>query len=302
MDSTRTAAAIGSPIRADPPQANGASIFDEATRDRFGQLYPEQPHVLAHALGSHALLELDSLAALAERLTEASIEYNRGDLPIGVDGKPGATGLSIEDTIRRIASANSWAVLKNIEQDPAYETLLLGLLGELRAEIEARTGAMLRPQGFVFISSPDAVTPYHFDPEHNILLQVKGSKVMTQFPAGDARFAPDEVHETYHSGGARELRWQDDFAAAGQEFPIGPGEALFVPVMAPHFVRNGPESSISLSITWRSDWSFAEADARGLNRVLRGLGLRPAAPGRWPRTNRVKAYAYRALRKLGAVD
>ncbi|MBU0670241.1 MAG: cupin-like domain-containing protein, partial [Alphaproteobacteria bacterium] len=260
------------------------------------------PHVLSHALGLHPLLELDSLASLAGRLPQSSIEYNRGDLPIGIDGKPGGTGLSIEDTIRSIASANSWAVLKNIEQDPAYEALLLGLLGELRGQIEARTGAMLRPQGFVFISSPNAVTPYHFDPEHNILLQVKGSKVMTQFPAGDARFAPDEVHETYHSGGARELRWQEDFAEGGRAFPLAPGEALFVPVMAPHFVRNGPESSISLSITWRSDWSFAEADARGLNRVLRGFGLRPAAPGRWPRTNRAKATAYRVLRKLGAVD
>ena len=302
MDSTATAMPADQTKIPRHTGPGNAAIFDAATRQRFGQLYPEQPHVLAHALGSHPLLELGSLAALAGRLPESSIEYNRGDLPIGVDGKPGATGLSIEDTIRRIASANSWAVLKNIEQDPAYEVLLLGLLGELRGEIEARTGAMLRPQGFVFISSPDAVTPYHFDPEHNILLQVKGSKVMTQFPAGDARFAPDEVHETYHSGGARELRWQDDFAAAGREFAIGPGEGLFVPVMAPHFVRNGPESSISLSITWRSDWSFAEADARGLNRVLRAAGLSPAAPGRWPRTNRTKANAYRALRKLGAVD
>jgi hypothetical protein len=302
MDSTATAMPADQTKIPRHTGPGNAAIFDAATRDRFGQLYPEQPHILAHALGSHPLLELDSLAALAGRLPESSIEYNRGDLPIGVDGKPDATGLSIEDTIRRIASANSWAVLKNIEQDPAYEALLLGLLGELRAEIEARTGAMLRPQGFVFISSPDAVTPYHFDPEHNILLQVKGSKVMTQFPAGDARFAPDETHETYHSGGARELRWQDDFAAAGKEFAIGPGEAVFVPVMAPHFVRNGAESSISLSITWRSDWSFAEADARGLNRMLRAAGLSPAAPGRWPRTNRTKANAYRALRKLGAVD
>ncbi|WP_454598852.1 transcriptional regulator [Qipengyuania sp. SM2507] len=299
MDSIATATtAAPAPAVAD----DTAPIFDAATRERFGELYPEQPHVLSHALGVHPLLELDSLARLAGRLPETAIEYNRGDLPIGVDGKPAATGLSIEDTIRSIASANSWAVLKNIEQDPAYEALLLGLLGELRSQIEARTGAMLRPQGFVFISSPNAVTPYHFDPEHNILLQVKGSKVMTQFPAGDARFAPDEVHETYHSGGARELRWQEDLAEGGRAFAIGPGEAVFVPVMAPHFVRNGPDSSISLSITWRSDWSFAEADARGLNRVLRGLGLRPAAPGRWPRTNRSKANAYRVLRKLGAVD
>ena len=70
----------------------------------------------------------------------------------------------------------------------------------------------------------------------------------------------------------------------------------------PHFVRNGPESSISLSITWRSDWSFAEADARGWNRRLRRVGISPAAPRRWPATNRAKALAFRALRRLGFSD
>ena len=82
-------------------------------------------------------------------------------------------------------------------------------------------------------------------------------------------------------------------------FRIGPGEAVFVPVMAPHFVRNGPESSISLSITWRSTWSYAESDARGLNHLLRQRGFAPAAPGRWPSSNAPKAFAFRALRKLG---
>jgi hypothetical protein len=130
------------------------------------------------------------------------------------------------------------------------------------------------------------------------LLQIEGSKVMTQFPAGDPRFAPDTVHESYHSGGARELTWRDEFADHGTELAITAGQALFVPVMAPHFVRNGPISSISLSITWRSDWSFEEADARGLNRLLRKAGVSPNAPQRWPASNKAKAYAYRALRKL----
>lgn len=286
----------------DSPADQGEwAIFDRTTRARFAELYPERPHKLRHGLASHPLLELDSLARLAARLPESAIEYNRGDLPIGIDGKPGGTGLSIEETILTIAKANSWAVLKNIEQDGPYEALLLSLLGELRGEIEAKTGAMLRPQGFIFISSPNAVTPYHFDPEHNILLQVKGSKVMTQFPAGDARFAPDEVHETYHAGGARELTWDDSLMEGARDFPLGPGEAVFVPVMAPHFVRCGPDSSISLSITWRSDWSFAEAEARGFNRVLRGYGLSPSAPGRWPQRNRAKSLAYKVLRKTGAV-
>lgn len=278
-----------------------SEIFGIAARLQFAAAYPEVPHLLRHELADHPLLALDALAALAGDLPGSSIEYNRGDLPIGVDGKPGGTGLSIEDTIRHIATSNSWAVLKNIEQVPAYEALLLSLLAELRSEIEAKTGAMLRPQGFVFISSPNAVTPYHFDPEHNILLQLTGSKAMTQFPAGDSNFAPDQVHESYHAGGARELTWHDDLAAGGQDFALSPGDAVYVPVMAPHFVRNGPFTSISLSITWRSDWSFAEAEARGFNRVLRKYGIAPSAPERWPASNYGKSLAFRVLRKLSAV-
>lgn len=276
-----------------------APVFDAAARSRFAAHYPEGPHILRHNLTAHPLLEIEALAQLAERLPITSVEYNRGDLPIGVDGKPGSNGLTIAETIRRVAEAESWAVLKNIEQAPAYEDLLLGLLEEIRPEIEAATGAMLTPQGFIFVSSPNSVTPYHFDPEHNILLQIRGSKVMMQFPAGDTRFVPDAAHEIYHSGGPRELRWDDSFMPHGTEYPLAPGDALFVPVMAPHFVKNGPAPSVSLSITWRSEWSYRESDARVLNGILRARGFAPSAPGRWPQQNFARAYAFRAMRKLG---
>ena len=77
---------------------------------------------------------------------------------------------------------------------------------------------------------------------------------------------------------------------------------MTVPVMAPHFVRNGPASSISLSITWRSDWSFAEADARCWNGLLRKAGLNPREPSRWPHHNRAKALAFRAWRRLSGAS
>ena len=276
------------------------AVFPDSARAAFAADYPEAPHKLTHALGAHPLMELDALARLAEALPAASIEYNAADQPIGIDGKPAPTGIPIGETIRHIETTRSWAVLKNIEQDPAYAALLAGLLAEIQPAIEARTGRMLKTQGFVFVTSAGGVTPYHFDPEHNILMQVRGSKVMTQFPAGDKAYAPDEVHETYHTGGGRELKWDEDLLPGGREFSLEAGEALFVPVMAPHFVRNGPEPSVSLSITWRSEWSFAEADARAFNGLLRKLGLTPAPPGRWPARNRAKALGWRIARKLGA--
>ncbi|MFC0203011.1 transcriptional regulator [Novosphingobium soli] len=275
-------------------------VFPAHARETFAAAYPEVPHVLEHALGAHPLMELGALARLAEALPPGSIEYNASDQPIGVSGKPAPTGLPIGETLRRIETSRSWAVLKNIEQHPAYAALLEALLDELRLAIEARTGRMLKTQGFVFVTSAGGVTPYHFDPEHNILLQVRGSKVMTQFPAGDPAFAPDAIHEAYHTGGGRELTWRPELVSGGQEFALRQGEAVFVPVMAPHFVRNGPEPSVSLSITWRSEWSFAEADARAFNALLRRIGIAPAAPGRWPARNRGKALAWRIARRLGA--
>ena len=156
-------------------RAGTTGVFTADAKARFALCYPETAHVLTHRLLQHPLMELESLAQLGEQLPEKSLEYNRGDLPIGIrpEDVP-KTGLTIGETIRKIDSANSWCVLKNIEQIPTYRDLLLTLLGELEDVTGVTTGAMLRPEGFIFVSSPRSMTPYHFDPEHNILLQLRG--------------------------------------------------------------------------------------------------------------------------------
>lgn len=276
--------------------------FDESALAQFSKLYPEQSGRLHHQMGDHPLLKLDRLAEFAAGIDPAHVEYNSGKLPVGVDpdAVPG-NGLSIEETIRSIEENGSWMVLKWIENDPAYKALLHDALAPLEQIVKPRTGDMLTLQGFIFVSSPDAVTPYHMDPEHNILLQIRGQKTMTVFPQVDEQLLSDIDHERYHQGGHRNLIWQDDFAAKGRAVDLSPGEAIYVPVKAPHWVKVGPELSISLSITWRSNWSYREADARGFNHVLRGFGLKPRAPGRFPDQNYAKATAYRAIRRAKSI-
>ena len=276
--------------------------FDAQARAAIAAAYPARPACFTHGFADHPLLTLGALAALAESLPADQLEYNRSDIAIGTlpDDAP-ANGMGIGDTIRAIADNRSWAVLKNIETVPAYDALLRELLGELRDTVLPRTGEMLTLQGFIFVSSPQSVTPFHFDPEHNILLQLMGSKTMLAVPAGVTRFAAQQEHERYHSGGHRGLPWKDDFA--GHEFvaELSPGKAVLMPVMAPHYVRVGPDPSISLSITWRSEWSYREGEAHMANRWLRARGLNPAMPPRWPAHARVKTTLWRAARKLGLV-
>jgi hypothetical protein len=276
------------------------SIFSEGDLDRLRVYYPEAPGKLAHRLAGHKLLTLEALVELGKRLPRASVEYNAGDLPYGVDpDEVSHTGLSVEDTIRGIEECGSWMVLKNVDQDPAYKALLEEALGELAGVIEPVSGEMLCKVGFIFVSSPGAVTPFHLDPEHNVLLQIRGSKTIMIVP-GDETVVPAEKHEAYHVGGHRNVPWQDDYEARGHKFELAPGDAVHVPLMWPHWVKNGPEPSISFSITWKSDWVYEEADARGMNHLLRKWGVEPASPAPFPRRNPAKAYAYRAIRTATA--
>ncbi|NJS15186.1 MAG: transcriptional regulator [Sphingopyxis sp.] len=277
------------------------AVFGDGARRDFAALYPETPGPLRHHLAEHDLLSIDALAALGEALPADQVEYNQSLLPVGIapDDIP-TNGLGIGETIRTIAANQSWAALKNIEAMPEYRALLMDLLGELAATVESRTGPMLTPQGFIFISSPRSITPFHFDPEHNLLLNIRGDKVMHVWPGGDERFAPAREHERYHSGGHRNLRWDQAFAGHELAVPLGPGDAVHMPVMAPHYVEVGDAPALSLSITWRSEWSYREAEAHAANRWLRRFGIDAPMPPRWPRHARGRSTLWRVLRRLGA--
>ncbi|WP_299323892.1 transcriptional regulator [Parasphingopyxis sp.] len=274
------------------------AIFTDNARATLRAAYPETPALLDHRLSEHPLLTNAALADLARAMRPEDVEYNRGDLPVGINpADVPANGLGILETLENIETNGSWMVLKFIEQVPAYRDLLHETLAEIEPIVRDITGEMIDLQGFIFLSSPGAVTPYHMDPEHNILLQVRGSKTMTVFPADDEELAPSQAHEAFHEGGHRNLEWRDNFAARGMAHALPAGKAIYVPVKAPHWVKNGPAASLSLSITWRSEWVYREKYARSLNATLRRLGLNPAPPKRFPHQNHMKSLAWRAMAK-----
>lgn len=277
-----------------------AAVFSEDARTAFAAAYPDRATKLGHGLAGHALLTLEALAGLAERMPADRVEYNLGKLPLGVrpEDTP-SNGLTLGETIRTIESNGSWAVLKNVERDADYGALLDRALAELAPVVERETGPMLHREAFIFLSSPGSVTPFHMDPEHNILLQIRGEKTMTVFPAGDEELVPAVQSEAFHAGGHRNLDWRDAFRDRGMAVTLLPGDAIHVPVKAPHFVENGPAVSVSLSVTWRSDRSVAEGELHSLNGLLRRRRLPVGRIGARPEAQGMRRIAYRIMRKLG---
>ena len=273
-------------------------VFDDAARQRLGEDYPLQPIPLSHGLGDHPLFTTEALAALARRMEAKDILSNRADLPVEVRPE-GVHEISdnAEAVIATIRDQCSWMVFRHVQNDPEYGALLESMVAELTPVVAPRTGSMLAMKGFIFISSPGAVTPFHFDPEYNILIQLSGEKVMNVFPAYDESLVSEEAHERVHTHGHVNVPWRDEMEQQGRAFALRPGDALFVPFKAPHWVKNGPEVSISLSITWQSEWSYAEADARMMNVTLRRWGRNPRPLKPYPSRNLAKSLAYRAIRR-----
>lgn len=253
---------------------------------------PERPPFPArHDLTDHPLLTLDRLARLAESLPDRYVEHNLGDLPAMLpSGQARRAALRPGEIVRTLADNGCWMVLKHIETDPEYASLLTSCVDEVEVQVAGGQGRPLRCEGFVFLSAPGSVTPAHIDPEHNVLLQLRGTKSMSV-----GRFNDEQVKarqcEQLHSGGHRNLR---EPAVDLVEVPLGPGDGLYVPVHAPHLVQNGPAPSVSLSVTWGTRHTLRQGRAHGLNARLRARGLTVHPIGD-DRRDTVKAAAQRAM-------
>jgi hypothetical protein len=261
----------------------------------FAANFAVRSYGIRHTLTEHPLLTVEAVAELADRLPESAVEHNLGNLAV-VQGASEAPRVnqSAGEVARGIETNGCWMVLKNIEADPAYKHLLDECLDEVAGFVAGHEGGMERREGFIFLSAPGSVTPAHFDPEHNFLLQIRGRKSMNVGSFPDSRTEQLEV-ERYHAGGIRNIDWKPVNAI---EYAMGPGDGVYVPVHQPHWVTVPDNVSVSLSITF---FTRASEDARVLHRIngrMRKLGLSPSPIGRRPVIDRAKVVPGRAVQTL----
>jgi hypothetical protein len=93
----------------------------------------------------------------------------------------------------------------------------------------------------------------------------------------------------------RNIEWEPH---RPQTFALGPGDGVYVPVHAPHWVKNGETVSVSLSITFQTPVSRRAARVHSLNGRIRRLGIAPRPPGYHFGTDRAKESVHRSLSRL----
>ncbi len=134
---------------------------------------------------------------------------------------------------------------------------------------------MRKRVAFVIVSSPNSVTPVHFDIEYSLLMQVRGSRKLSI-----GRYASEAVrrHEVdrYWDGSHGRIEALPEEVAT---FRLRPGRAVYIPAGTPHWVHNGPDISQSVTFTYFTSATVRENRVEDFNSRLRRFHLNPREPG-----------------------
>lgn len=269
--------------------APAAVIADETV---FRANFDLRPFSLEHGWSGHPLFELPRLVKLAEILQRDPhfVAFDAGDIRVDHKWNHGVKNpYTLRQAMENIDRTGAWVILKHTETAPEYREVM----EEILCDIEDLSGMELRnliknAEAQIMIASPNRVTPYHFDNECNVLLQLAGEKDLYVFDQADREVLTEQELEQFWAGdwnaGEYKARCQD----RAQVFRLAPGKGAHIPVNAPHWVKNDDNVSVSLSVNfeWRDESRFNVYRA---NYFLRKLGVIPNPPGASKLRDRLKS-------------
>ena len=246
---------------------------------------PWKIQAVRHTLSDHPLLQIDALVELGKRqqarklvrthTADATAGTSFADAPLLHPNDLGAAA-----TLADIAKARAWMSLLNVQADPLYRRLIDDVLDEVRPLVSRRDPGMCYRAGWIFVSSPNTITPFHMDHEHNFILQISGRKRLYTWDPFDRVVVSERAQELFHDQHSRELvTWSEAWRARARVFELEPGLGGYMPSTTPHLVENGDNPSVTISFTYYTDATRQRELLYRGNAQLRRLGLEPRPVG-----------------------
>lgn len=283
-----------------PPSQSGWTTLDPIEECRAA--LHKRAFRVAHHLAGHPLFAVDTLIGVAQEAAKrkrdlyldagnVSITDKWGDIPV--------PDMPVSEVINRIETAGAWIVMKHVETDPRYKAVLDEWADFVRSIAGPEGARLLRnPEMLVFITSPNRLTPFHFDAEVNFLVQIHGSKGLRVCDPLDRAITTEEEIERYYAVAINAGTYKPHAEERATKFLLTPGDAVHIPTHGAHWVKNHNNVSVSLSLNFEFP-RWLRRDVYQANYYLRRLGLSPFPPGRSVVADRTKA-AVVATTRFGA--
>jgi hypothetical protein len=261
-------------------------------RDKFNQKSFE----FSHNLAEHPLFEFSRLIELANTIAlkhdPNKVVCLSSNIPPDCKWSDMTPKEQVAEAIAHIEKSGSLILIKSGHLDPEYRVLMEQILAELEKLTEVPLHQEITwPELYIFISSPNSITPYHIDHESNFLFQIKGNKDVYLFDRLDRSILTEREIEQYFVGDLQAATYREANQHKATTYHLIPGTAVHHPSLAPHWVKNGDLPSVSLSINFCMRSIDLNARVYQVNHFLRKLGLTPTPPGHVAFKDRAKMTA-----------
>jgi hypothetical protein len=240
---------------------------------------------LTHTFTDHPLLQRDALVELGRRCrgTNRWYSFASGVQP-GTDFDTAAamypSGQSAVASLGAIEDAKSWVLLRHIQADPMYRTLVDQAFEPIIDRIERVDPGVYYRAGWIFSASPNTCTPFHIDRSHVLLLQVHGTKTVYVWDPTDRATLDDLVRDDFHARhDLSRAHWQEAFRERAHVFHLKPGTGVYMPLTSPHMVETSQEASRTVSFTYNTTATRRVGRIHVLRDALRRMGLKSPPVG-----------------------
>jgi hypothetical protein len=270
---------------ASKPSHRDNVIAPEATEE-FRSKYNKGSFIFQHNLAETGLFELNRIANTAKKMLStgrkgafAALNFKNAELT----GKFSSNRPEdeLEHAVENLSSKGTWIKLTRVQDfDHEYKLVLENII----TQVEDMAGVPLRPDITwssitLFLASPGIATPFHIDHESNFLFQIHGSKDVCLFDQNDREIVPDVEIENFYNGDFEAARYREEMQSRGTVFHLAPGTAVHHPPLAPHWVKNKEDISVSASVSFTMRPLEDIARIYQANFLLRRMGLNPRRPG-----------------------
>lgn len=272
-------------------------VLDEQV---FAENYDRAPFGFSHNLHRVDLFENETLRSLCQTYAAYPEDYfvSRSAPTAGaVFYSVPKTPLKPHEAFDQLTAGSYKILLKRLERrHDGFRDLLNSLFAQVKGQLQRNRfpDEVVRLELSVFISAPQATTPFHFDPEVNFFSQIEGEKIYHLYEP--SVLAEDEVEPLYVRAatdiGQVDLARRDP--SAEHVFRLQPGTGLHQPQDAPHWVETVGSRSISYTFVYETRAGRVRSRVRSCNAYLRRLHLDPSRPGERPARDAIKAAAMAA--------
>jgi len=251
------------------------------------------------------LTSLDSLKKLVLRLPPEHVyaSSSKVDVTANLDTahKEHKIKCSLEHALNNLEDSDSFIMVRNPEVDHEYQGIFTDLQNDLEA-LAKKVGTEITDSTlYLFITSPNGTTPYHFDRYSTFLMQLTGTKEVYTWEPWNKEQITDHELETFMAKThdiAPSLK--DGFLDQATMTKIAPGEGTHIPFLAPHWVQTCDEVSASVSIIFNTKETQKKSLSLRFNELIKrrlGVRLHPIHGNKTP-SDSIKAFLFRILMKL----